>query len=110
MGVHRTHQEVARARGAITGEHATGAIGAVRRWCQANEQKTSRRIAESRYSTTPVGVVAVRASFVVRDLPTIRTKARALLTSDNRVVNGRETSRSGEKSSRNGFHRMCCGK
>ena len=86
-----------------------GAIGAVRGGCEADEQQTSRRIAETRYRTTPVGVVAIRSTLVAGDLLTMRPKARAALASDNRVVNGGETGPLGEKSGRNGFHQICCG-
>jgi hypothetical protein len=61
------------------------------RWREPDEQQTSRRIAESRYWTPPVGVVAIGSTFVACDLLTVRTQTRAALAPDNRVVNGRET-------------------
>ena len=59
----RRHQEVAGAAVAIAGEHAAGAIGAMRRGREADEQQTRRRIAEAGHRPAPIGVVAVGARF-----------------------------------------------
>jgi hypothetical protein len=77
---------------------------------ETDKQQTSRLIAEAVHRTTPVDLVAIGTSLVAGDLPTVGTKTRTPLTSDNRVVNSSETSRIGEKSRRNGFHQMCCEK
>ena len=69
----------------------TRAIGAVSGGREADKQQASRRIAETRHRPAPVGVVAIGPAFIAGNLPTICTKARTALASDNRVVNCHET-------------------
>jgi hypothetical protein len=59
----RAHQEAAGAHrvGAVAGEHASGAVGSVRRGRQADDHDARERIAETRYRSRPVLVVDVRA-------------------------------------------------
>ena len=57
----RRHEEVAGAAGAVAGEHAARAVGAVRGGREAEQQEPRGRIAEAGHGTAPVDLIAVRA-------------------------------------------------
>ena len=71
------HEEVTRAASAVAGEHATRAIGAVRRGGKAEQQKTRRRIAEAGDGAAPVRLFAVRAFLFARDSRAVVTQPGA---------------------------------
>ena len=70
----RRHQEVAGAADAVAGEHAAGAVGAVRRGRQADEQQPRVGIAEARHRAAPVGLVRYARFF---SCATVRQYARS---------------------------------
>ena len=65
--VQRGHQEVAGSADAVAGEDAAGAVGAVRRRREADDQQPRPRIAEAGDRLAPVGVVAIGAPLLARD-------------------------------------------
>ena len=73
---HRREQEVART---VAREHAPGAIAAVRRGREADDQHAGARIAETRHRPGPVGLVAKRRPLLARDrfAPFDEARARA---------------------------------
>ena len=81
------HQEVARSSRSITREHTASAIRTVRRGGKANNQEPRVRIPETGNWTSPVRLIAVCASLVFGDAPTVFTQAWTPITTDNVVVN-----------------------
>src|SRR5262249_43735624 len=79
----RGHQKVARAAGAVTGEDATGAVGAVRGRREADEQQARAGIAEARHRSSPVGLVLERAPLLARDARAAGAQARAAIARDD---------------------------
>lgn len=88
--VHRPHQEIARAAGSVAGEDAAGAVGAVRRGRQANDQQTCARVAKTGHRLAPIDIVAVRGFLLNGDALTVRAQPRAALTGNDIALNGRE--------------------
>ena len=72
--VHRGEQPVARA---VAGEHAPGAVAAVRRGRQAEDEHARRRVAEARDRAAPVLLVGERGALLARDLLAPRHQPRA---------------------------------
>ena len=73
--VQRRHQEVARAAGAVAGEHAPGAVGAVRGRRERDQQHARARIAEPGHRLAPVDLVAKRLPLRPGDLARSRSAA-----------------------------------
>ena len=90
--VQRGHQEIAGAAGAVAGEDAAGAIRAVSRRREADDQQPRARVAETGNGFAPVDLVAIRAPLVARDLR--RNSARNRGQSSQETMASR-TSRSG---------------
>ena len=76
-------QEVA---AAVSGEHAPGAIRAVGRGGQADDQELSLRIAESGDRAAPVRFVPVGAPLGARDFLAVANQARAFAALDDLSV------------------------
>src|SRR5215467_6141123 len=74
--VQRRHQKIARATDAVPGENPSRAVRAMRRRCETDDQQSRVGIAESRYWTRPVGVVAERAALLATDLLAVLSKPR----------------------------------
>src|SRR5260370_26848799 len=72
--------------GAVAGEDAAGAVAAVRRGRQSDDQQPRRRIAEPRHRASPVYLVLVGRPLVVRDLLAPRHKARAQPARDDLLL------------------------
>ena len=70
----RAEQKVARA---VAGEDPAGAIAAVRRGRQSDDQNPSRRVAESGHRTPPVGLGAIGGALLTRGLLPPRHQSRA---------------------------------
>ena len=62
--------------GAIAGEHAPGAIRAVRRGSEADDQELRVRIAESRDRPAPILLIAIRAALGACDFFAVANQAR----------------------------------
>ena len=73
---------------AVAGEHAAGAIGAVRGRREAENQDACPRIAEAGHGLAPVRLVAMRGLLLARDLLAVRAQPRAPLARHNRVTPG----------------------
>ena len=67
-------EEVARG---VPGEHAAGAVRAVRAGREADEQHARRRVAEPRHRSAPVGVASVRAALGAGDGLAVLEQPRA---------------------------------
>ena len=72
--VHRREQEVARA---VAGEHPTGAVAAVGRGREAEDEDRAPRVAEAGNGSRPVVLVGERRALLAADLLTPRDQARA---------------------------------
>ena len=88
IGVQRAHQKVSRPSRTVAGEHAAGAIGAMRRRGEADEKDTRVRVAEAWYRSSPIRLIAKRGLLDCGNLPTVLAQARAALTRDDRLVDG----------------------
>ena len=82
----RAHEKVAGSADAVAGKDAAGAVRAVRGRRQADEQQPRARIAEARDRLAPVGLVAIGAPLLARDLGAVAAQPRARLARDDRVV------------------------
>src|SRR5262245_14557230 len=67
VGEEGGHQEVARPAGAIAGEDAPGAIGAMRRWRETDERNPRARIAKPRHRPAPIRLVPECGALFARD-------------------------------------------
>jgi hypothetical protein len=81
--VHRAHEEVT---GAVAGEHAACAVGAVRRGCEAEHEDARLRITEAWNGTSPVDTVAMRRFLRPRDPGAISAKAPTFRARDDRFA------------------------
>src|SRR5262245_46026237 len=77
------HQEVARTAGAIAGEHAAGAVGAVRGRRQPDDQQPRRRITEARHRSRPVRFIAVGTPLLAADPLTVLAQPWTALARDD---------------------------
>src|SRR6266478_47445 len=68
---------------AVTGEDSAGAVGAVRRRGQPENQQHGFRIAETRYGLAPVCPLAIRAPFFARYFFAIGHQPRTFAAHDN---------------------------
>ena len=82
----RRHQEIAGAADAVAGEDAPGAIRAVRRRRQPDQQQPRPRIAEARHRPAPVDVVAIRAPLLDRNLRAVLTQSWTALAGDDLIA------------------------
>ena len=76
--------------GAIAGEHASGAIGAVRGGRQANDEKLRVAVSETGHWPPPIGVLAERATLGPRDLFSMRYQAGTLRAGDDAAIQNAE--------------------
>ena len=72
--------------GAVAGEHAAGAIGAVRGGSEAENQEPGARIAKAGNGLAPVFPVAKRETLFARDFFAVAHQARALPALDDLSV------------------------
>jgi hypothetical protein len=85
--VHRTHQEVS---GSVAGEHASGTIGAVGRWREAEHEHARMRISKSRYRLPPVSVLPMSGFLVASDAFAVRPQPRAARAGDDLTADERQ--------------------
>jgi hypothetical protein len=86
----RRHEEVAGSAGAITGEDAARAIGAVRRRSEPHDEEACARIAEAGDRPGPVGVAAIGPSLLDGDAAAISPQARTAFTRRDLLVDDGE--------------------
>jgi hypothetical protein len=72
--------------GAISGEHSSGAIAAMRRGRESQNQKLGPRIAKSRNRLAPIIPCQERTALVLRNLFAIPYEARARAAADNFLI------------------------
>ena len=75
----RGHQEVTGATGAIAGEDPAGAIGAMRRRRETDEQQSRGGIAETGDGPPPVLVCTIGTLLLARDAAAVVAQARTAL-------------------------------
>jgi hypothetical protein len=63
--------------GTVAGEHATGAVGAVRARGESQDEYAGGGVAEGRHGESPVGLVAVGAALELRNLCRMLAQAGA---------------------------------
>jgi len=68
-------QEISRA---VPGEHAPGAVGAMRGGRESDDDETSIGIAKGRHGASPVGPIAIRAALGARDFLAVTHQAGTL--------------------------------
>jgi hypothetical protein len=81
--VHRVHEEVA---GSVAREHAAGAVGAVRRWRETENQYACSWIAEPWHGTSPVGVLTVGSLLVSGDPGAVVAEPIAAVAGDDSLM------------------------
>lgn len=69
--------------GAISGEHAAGAIGTVGSGCETEDEDAGLRVAERGNGTAPIGLVAVGAALEFRDFRSMGAEAGTAAASDD---------------------------
>ena len=89
--IERRHQEVAGPAGAVAGEDAARAVGAVRSRREADDEDARVRIAETGNRTRPVRLVTIGPPFFAADLLAVLAQPRAALARNDRVANGYQT-------------------
>ena len=70
----------------IAGEHATGAVRAVRTRCESDDPYPRPVTAEPRHRTAPIVLVSVGRSLIARNLPAPVDQSRAGATFDDRGI------------------------
>src|SRR5205814_582944 len=80
------HQEIARAAGAVAGEHAARSVRAVRGGCEPDDEQPRAWIAEPWHRSSPVCVVAERASLLASDALAVGAQTRATIARHDRAV------------------------
>ncbi len=86
----RRHQKISGAAGAITGEHAACAIGAVSCGRETEDEHTRIGIAEAGHWSPPVALVTECGALLARNLRAERAESRAALTLDDSGASGDE--------------------
>src|SRR5688572_18986846 len=87
----RAHQKIARAAGAVAGEDAAGAIGAMRRRREADDEQARARIAEAGDGAAPVRFVTKGAPLFARDAGAVLTQPRTAIARHDCVAHRRQT-------------------
>src|SRR5262245_54762483 len=80
------HKEVARAPISVAGEHAPGAVGAVRCRREADQQQPRLGVAEAGDRPAPVDLVTIRAPLLARDLLAEAPQTRTEFAGDDGVA------------------------
>src|SRR5919201_6434757 len=83
----RRHQEIAGTADAVAGEHAAGAVRAVRRRREADEQQARVGITEPGYGPAPVDLIAKRAPLLPRNPRAVVAEPRAEFAGDDLRLN-----------------------
>ena len=86
-GVHGTHQEIA---GSIACEHPAGAVGAVCRRGQPDDQHAGLRIAEAGQRPAPVVVVPERRALLFSHASAVGAQPRTAVAGDDASMKGRD--------------------
>src|SRR6266849_6606559 len=86
--VERRHEEVARAAGAVAGEHAPRPVRAMCCRGETEDQQPRARIAEAWNRLGPVRLVAERSALFAPDPLAMLAQPRAAMAGDDGVANG----------------------
>jgi hypothetical protein len=73
--------------GAVAGEGAAGAVGAVSAGCEAEDENAGERISKAGHGARPVGLVEVGAAFGLSDASAVVAETGAEFAGNDRFVN-----------------------